>query len=153
MQNVISLQAERERRAAAADPLSVICAEMRKPASEWHRGWMAIALAKAEYLAADYRRVCASLDYGKDDQRTAAARAEADTLLGELQRAQLRQLFIDAPHVRGLRWKEQTAARFRFTDATRAQVEAVLTRDRAEHSRQIATDARRAATRRARKSQ
>lgn len=129
--NVISLAPYRAARFASQDSeRRGFYAALIKPASEWHRAFHQMELARLTALTADQYRFCMGIEYGLIASETEQARTAAKRANQNWQCARLEQLFIAAPAVRHLRWKEKEAARWPF----HPEIEAALARDREAHS-------------------
>jgi len=82
-----------------------------KPASSWWKGKLQIELANSFRHVADVRRILAADEHGKDSEEYASQKDLADKAFDAWRVVCLRQVFIPAPNVAALRWKQDWVRR------------------------------------------
>lgn len=117
-----------------------------KPASAWGEGWARVQMLEGLRRAAWWRYKIAVAVHGHNSVEVTQARRYRVVAERAWEAEAIKQLFIAAPAVRFLRWKEKFAKCRR-----NPEVNAALERDRAAHAVQIAGRQKAIATLRARR--
>ena len=144
MGEVISMAEFAKARAALAAPagkneLAEIIAWL-EPAEDWWTGTMQIELADSFRMVADYRRILAGAKFGRDSEEYLEAKQTADKMFHARRVQGLKQMFIKAPALRHLRWKQKWVAKHGGSSCR--EIRMAIARDEAALADRIAAVAR-----------